>query len=156
MKDPIHLKSDDPIMQSLNFKPYRSIAQRRVAPFFPAENEPQTKELLTPWGSKLTVKKGDLLISEMDKPEDVWPIDAEIFDQTYMVTSPGFCMKRAITWLVPLADVVNGDEDQTVTVHTLEGTETVRAGDFLLAKGVKGEIWPYPKRKAAETMRPAE
>ena len=26
----------------------------------------------------------------------------------------------------------------------------------LLAKGVKGEIWPYPKEKAAEIMSPAE
>jgi hypothetical protein len=130
MPEPINLKSDDPIMRSLNFKPYRSIAQRRVVPFAPADNEPQTKEVFTPWGSKLTVTKGDLLISELDKPEDAWPIDADIFDQTYMVVAPGFCIKRAVTWLVPLEDAVNGDKDQTVTVHTLEGTETVRAGDF--------------------------
>jgi hypothetical protein len=57
--------------------------------------------------------------------------------------------------LVPLTDVTNGDEDQMVTVHTLEGTETVRAGDFLLAKGPKGEIWPYPKAKAEKMMKPA-
>jgi hypothetical protein len=43
-----------------------------------------------------------------------------------------------------------------VTIHTLEGVDTVRAGDFFLAKGVKGEIWPYPKAKAAEIMRPAD
>jgi len=40
-------------------------------------------------------------------------------------------------------------------VQTFEGPVTVRAGDFLLAKGVKGEIWPYPKEKAAEIMKPA-
>jgi hypothetical protein len=156
MKEPMDLKSDDPIIQVLNFKPYRSIAQRRVVPFTPAGNEPQTIEVVTPWGSKLTVKKGDLLISELDKPEDVWPIDAEIFDKSYLIVAPGVCIKRAVTWLVPMEDAANGDMDQLITVHTLEGTETVRAGDFFLARGVKGEIWPYPKAKAAETMRPAE
>ncbi len=156
MKKPIELKSDDPIIQTLPFKPYRSIVQRRVEPFAPAEGEPQTKEVKTPWGASLTMKKGDLLISELDKPDDAWPIDAEIFDKTYMIIAPGFCIKRAVTLLVPLTEVTQGDEDQLVTVYTLEGSETVRAGDFFLAKGVKNEIWPYPKDKAAETMRPVE
>ncbi len=156
MKESIVLKSDDPIIKSLNFKPYRSIVQRRVAPFSPMPNESQTMEVLTPWGAKLTVTKGDLLISELDKPEDAWPIDAQIFDQTYFVVAPGFCIKRALTLLVPLTDITGGDDDRTVTIHTMEGTETVRAGGFFLAKGVRGEIWPYPKEKAAETMRPAE
>jgi hypothetical protein len=40
-------------------------------------------------------------------------------------------------------------------VHTFEGAVTVRAGDFFLAKGVKGEIWPFPKEKVAEMMKPA-
>lgn len=156
MKEPLQLKSDDPIVKKLNFKPYRSIVQRRVTPFAPDADEPQTKTVVTPWGSELTIKKGDLLISELDNPGDAWPIDAEIFDQTYMIVAPGFCLKRALTLLVPLEDATGGDPDQIVTVHTLEGTETVRAGDFFLAKGVKGEIWPYPKNKAAETMRLAE
>lgn len=156
MKEPIVLKSDDAIIKSLNFKPYRSIAQRRVVAFAPAENEPQTMQVVTPWKSKLTVTKGDFLISELDKPSDVWPIDSQIFDQTYLVVAPGVCIKRAITLLAPLEDVTNGDKDQMITVHTLEGIETVRAGDFFLAKGIQGEIWPYPKEKAAKTMRPAE
>ena len=155
MKEPVVLLPDDPILNSLNFKPYRNMIPRHVVPFVPGDNEPQTMEVPTPWGSKLTVKKGDLLVSELDKPDDKWPIDARIFDETYLVTSPGFCIKRAITLLVPLTDVTNGDEDQMVTVHTLEGTETVRAGDFLLAKGVRGEIWPFPKAKAAKIMKPA-
>ncbi len=156
MKEIIDLKSDDPIIKSLNFKPYRSIVQRRVSPFAPSDSEPQTMELTTPWGSKLQVTKGDLIISELDKPEDTWPIDAEIFDQSYIVIAPGFCIKRAVTLLVPLEDATNNDVNQIVNVHTLEGSQTVRAGDFFLAKGIKGEIWPYPKEKAAETMRPAE
>ncbi|GAB4548372.1 MAG: hypothetical protein Fur002_25220 [Anaerolineales bacterium] len=156
MEETIVLRADDPIIKKLPFKPYRSIVQRRVKPFVPSDNEPQTKEVITPWGATLIAKKGDMLISEMDKPEDAWPIDADIFDQTYLVVSPGFCVKRAVTLLVPMVEVTGGDPDRTVTVQSLEGEETVRAGDFFLAKGVKGEIWAYPKDKAAETMRPAE
>lgn len=156
MKDPIVLTSESPILSSLNFKPHRNMVQRRVVPFSPKDDEPQTKELVTPWGVRLTAKKGDLLVSELNSPDDVWPVDAEIFDKSYLVISPGLCVKSAVTLLVPLTDVTNGDEDQLVTIHTLEGIDTMRAGDFLLAKGVNGEIWPYPKEKAAEIMRPAE
>jgi hypothetical protein len=127
---------------------------RRVVPFIPEDGQPQTMEVSTPWGSKLTAKKGDLLVSELDKPDDIWPIDARIFDETYLIIAPGLCVKRAITLLVPLTDVTDGDEDQMVIVHALEGSETVRAGDFFLAKGIKGEIWPYPKEKAAKIMKP--
>lgn len=129
---------------------------RRGVPFLPGPDEPQTKEVKTPWGSVLTVKRGDMLISELDAPEDVWPIDANIFDETYVTMSPGICVKRAITMIVPLVDVTDGDEDRMVTVYTLEGPETVRAGDFFLAKGVRGEIWPCTKEKVAKTMRPAD
>jgi hypothetical protein len=156
LSEPFDIRSDDPILAKLNFKPYRNAMVRRVVPFLPMPNEPQTMQVKTPWGSMLTVKRGDMLISELDAPGDAWPIDAGIFDETYMMTGPGVCVKRAITWIVPLADVVDGDEDRMVTVHTLEGAETVRAGDFYLAKGVRGEIWPYLKDKVAKTMRPAE
>jgi hypothetical protein len=155
MKEPVVLMPDDPVLKTLNFKPYRSMVKRRVEPFIPREDQPQTMDVSTPWGSKLTARRGDLLVSELDKPDDVWPIDADIFDETYIIISPGLCVKRAVTLLVPLIDVTNGNEDQMVTVHTYEGPVTVRAGDFLLAKGVKGEIWPYPKDKAAKIMKPA-
>jgi len=155
MKEPVVIRPEDPILKSLNFKPYHSMVKRRVMPFIPEDDQPQTMDVSTPWGSKLTARKGDLLISELDKPDDIWPIDAHIFDETYIIISPGLCIKRAVTLLVPLVDVTNGDEDRMVTVHTFEGPVTVRAGDFLLAKGVKGEIWPYPKDKAAKIMKPA-
>ena len=155
MKEPVVLMPDDPVIKSLNFKPYRSMVKRRVEPFIPKDGQPQSKVVSTPWGSELTAKKGDLLVSELDKPDDIWPIDAHIFDETYIIISPGLCIKRAVTLLVPLVDVTNGDEDQMVMIHTFEGPVTVRAGDFLLAKGVKGEIWPYPKDKAAKIMKPA-
>jgi hypothetical protein len=156
LSEPLEIRSDDPILEKLPFKPYRNAMIRRVIPFLPAPDEPQTKETLTPWGSKLTVKFGDMLISELDAPGDVWPIDAGIFDESYMMTGPGLCIKRAITMIVPLTEAAGGDAERMVTVHTLEGPETVRAGDFFLAKGVRGEIWPYLNEKVAKTMRPAE
>jgi hypothetical protein len=156
MDEPIILMSDSRILDTLNFKPFRSIMQRRVIPFVPREGQSQTMEIFTPWGTKLTAKKGDLLISELESPNDMWPIDAEIFDQSYILVGPGICIKRAITLLAPMTDLTEGDEDKIVLVHTLEGVESVRAGDFFLAKGVKGEIWPYPKEKVLTNMKPAE
>jgi len=155
MKDPVIVSPDDPMVNSLDFKPYRNTISRRVIPFIPEDGQPQTMEVITPWGARLTARKGDLLVSELDKPDDIWPIDPRIFDETYLITAPGLCVKRAITMLVPLIDLTDGDEDRMVMVHTFEGPVTVRAGDFLLAKGVKGEIWPYPKEKAEEIMIPA-
>lgn len=155
MSELIEIRSDDPILERFAFRPYHNAMIRRVVPFLPAPDEPQSMEVVTPWGAKLTVKAGDMLISELDAPGDVWPIDAGIFDETYMMTGPGLCIKRAITMIVPLVDAAGGDPDRMVTVYTLEGPETVRAGDFCLAKGVRGEIWPCLNEKVAKTMRPA-
>jgi hypothetical protein len=155
MTEPLLITSSDPILERLNFKPYRSKVERRVLPFFPAPDEPQTMEINTPWGTQLTARKGDFLISEVDAPNDYWPIDPTIFEESYILIRPGYCVKKAITLLVPLTEITN-DPDRQVTVVTLEGSETVKAGDFYLAKGVQGEIWPYPKEKIHEVMMPAE
>ena len=156
MSEPIVITSDDPVLQSLNFKPYRSKVERRVIPFFPAPDEPQTMDVKTPWGETLTAKKGDFLVSEINAPDDYWPINPVIFEDSYVLTKPGYCVKKAVTLLVPLTDVTNGDPDRMVTVVSLEGPATVRAGDFFLAKGIKGEVWPYPKDKVDDVMMPAE
>jgi hypothetical protein len=156
MSKPIVITSDDPILEALDFKPYRSKVERRVIPFLPENGDSQTLEVKTPWGAVLTAKKGDFLVSEVSAPHDYWPIDPVIFEESYLITRPGYCAKNAVTLLVPLTEVTNGDPDQKVTVVSLEGAETVRAGDFFLAKGVKGEIWPYPKAKIDEVMTPAE
>ena len=155
MDNLIVITSDDPILQALNFKPYRSKVERRVIPFMPAPDEPQTMDIKTPWGAVLTAKSGDFLISEVDAPNDFWPIDAVIFEESYVLIRPGYCVKKAVTLLVPLTDVTMGDADAMVTVVSLEGSETVRAGDFCLAKGVKGEVWAYPKEKIEHVMMPA-
>ena len=155
MTEPLVITSNDPILRTLNFKPYRSKVERRVVPFFPKPGEPQTREINTPWGTQLTARKGDFLVSEVETPDDYWPIDPVIFEESYVIVRPGFCVKKAITLLVPLTDITH-DAERQVTVVTLEGSETVRAGDFYLAKGVKGEIWPYPKEKIKDVMVPVE
>lgn len=153
--EPIVITADDPILAKLDFKPYRSKVERRVVPFFPAPDEPQTMEIHTPWGTQLTARKGDFLISEVEAPDDYWSIDPVIFEESYVIIRPGYCVKKAITLLVPLTDITH-DPDREVTVVTLEGSETVRAADFYLAKGIKGEIWPYPKEKIDDVMMPVE
>jgi hypothetical protein len=155
MGNPITITSADSILSTLTFKPYRSKVERRVVPFLPGRDEPQSLEIHTPWGTVLTARKGDFLVSEVETPNDYWPIDPVIFDESYILTRPGYCVKKAITLLVPLTDITN-DPDKEVTVVSLEGAITVRAGDFYLAKGIKGEIWPYPKEKINDVMVPAE
>jgi hypothetical protein len=155
MTEPLVLHSQDPVLETLKFKPYRSKVERRVVPFIPTADEPQTMEINTPWGTRLTARKGDLLISEIEAPEDYWAIDPVIFDESYVITRPGYCVKKAETLLVPLTDIT-GDPERLVKVITMEGDETVRAGDFYLAKGVKGEIWPYPKEKIKDVLEPIE
>ena len=113
-------------------------------------------EIKTPWGTVLTARSGDFLVSEVDTPNDFWPIDPQIFEDSYVLLRPGYCVKKAVTLLTPLTDITDGDPDALVSIVTLEGTETVRAGDFYLAMGVKGEVWPYPKEKIAQVMIPAD
>ena len=153
--EPLVISSSDSILDRLNFKPFRSKVERRVVPFFPGPNEPQTLEIDTPWGTHLTARKGDFLVSEIETPDDYWPIDPVIFEESYVIIRPGYCIKKAVTLLVPLTDITH-DPDQQVTVVSLEGDETVRAGDFYLAKGIKGEIWPYPKEKIKDVMMSVE
>jgi hypothetical protein len=155
LSEPLTITSSDSILEKLNFKPYRSKVERRVVPFFPAPGEPQSLEIKTPWGAQLTARKGDFLVSEVETPDDYWPIDPVIFEDSYVIIRPGYCVKKAITLLVPLTEVTH-DPEREVTVVSLEGPETVRAGDFYLAKGIRGEIWPYPKEKIDDVMMPAE
>ena len=153
--EPLVITSSDSVLASLNFKAFRNKVERRVVPFFPGPNEAQTLEIDTPWGTHLTARKGDFLVSEIETPDDYWPIDPVIFEESYVMIRPGYCVKKAVTLLVPLTDLT-GSSDQEVKVVTLEGDETVRAGDFYLAKGIKGEIWPYPKEKIQDVLIPVD
>jgi hypothetical protein len=153
--EPLVITSRDPILETLDFKAFRSKVERRVVPFFPAPGERQTLEIDTPWGTHMTARKGDFLVSEVDTPDDYWSIDPVIFEESYVIIRPGYCVKKAVTLLVPLTDITR-DPDRLVTVVTLEGDETVRAGDFYLAKGIKGEVWPDPREKVKDVMVPVE
>lgn len=124
--------------------------------FLPEDGQPQTRVIETRSGRVLTVKRGDFLVSEMDTPQFVWPVDAAIFEASYEVVRPGVCVKRALTWLAPLTELTDGDPDREVTVVSLEGVNTVRAGDYYLAKGVAGEIWAYDAKKVGTIMKPVE
>lgn len=155
MSAPLILVSSDPILSTLDFKPYHSIVERRVIPFFPGPHEPQTLEINTPWGANLTARTGDFLASEVQTPNEFWPIDPDIFEASYIIIRPGYCVKKAVTLLIPLEEMTR-DPDREVTIHTLEGSTTVRAGDFFLAKGVQSEIWPIPKKGIENVMMPEE
>lgn len=156
MTKPIELTALDPIIDKLNFKSYKSTVERRFERFVPGPDEPKSKDIPTPWGESLTATAGDYLVSEMDSPDDRWPVEDEIFENSYEIVRPGVCVKKALTKLVPLVEVTDGDEDKMVTVYTLEGPATVRAGDFYLARGIHDEIWIYPKDKVKNVMKPAD
>ena len=152
MSEPLIITSQDPVLKTLRFKSFLNSEERRVEQFLPGPSAPQTVEVRTPWGADLTAKRGDYIVSDLGKPGDRWPVDKEIFERTYLITRPGFCMKSAVTELVPMVDLTDGDPNQIVIVQTMEGPETVRAGDFYLARGVKGEIWPYPANRMTGTL----
>jgi hypothetical protein len=156
MDEPLIITSDNPILQRLPFKAYRAVVERRMVPFLPEEGQPQTLEVRSSHGLLLVAKRGDILVSEMDSPEHVWPVDPVIFEASYEVIRPGVCIKRAITWLAPLTELTEGNPNRKVTVVSLEGPNTVRAGDYYLAKGVAGEIWAYEAKKVGSIIKPVE
>ena len=127
-----------------------------MVPFLPEDGQPQRLVITTRSGRVVTAKRGDILISEMDTPQYVWPVDPLIFEASYEMIRPGVCIKRAITWLAPLTELTDGNPDREVTVVSLEGASTVRAGDYYLAKGVAGEIWAYDAKKVGKIMKPVE
>jgi hypothetical protein len=51
-----------------------------------------------------------------------------------------------------MIDVTGGEADCQVTVLTLEGPQNIRAGDFFLAKAVRGEICPCEKGKVEKNL----
>ena len=113
----IELTSKDPILDTLKFKPHKSMVERHFERFLPGSGEPNRMEVPTPWGESLIAKAGDYLLSEMDDPGDSWPVDAKVFEKSYEILRPGVCVKTALTDLVPLIDVTDGDADQEVTVR---------------------------------------
>jgi hypothetical protein len=155
MEEPLELRSGDRVVQQLKFKPYRNVVERQALKFQPKDDEPQAIQVRTPWGEQLLCKKGDYIVNETDTPDDRWPVDESIFESSYESIRPGIYVKKALTYLFPLESVTR-DKNLDVKVFTLEGPVTVRAGDFFLARGIRGEIWPYPKNKVDSTLREVE
>lgn len=148
---PLELTSDHEILTVLDFKPYRNSVERQAIQFLPEPEEPQKTQIQTPWGETLVCKCGDYIVNEMDEPADRWPVRQDIFEQSYFEVRPGFFVKRQVTYLIPLVEITKNPNAEVV-VHTLEGPVTVRSGDFYLARGMNGEIWPYPKCKADDSL----
>ena len=155
MSKSIKLHSHHPLVEGTMFEKYRCKNKRRAVKFSPEPHEPQEMELKTPWGAVLKVSRGDYIVSELETPDDHWPVAAQIFEDSYEEVAPGIYCKRAITQLAPLTRLVP-DANQTVTIETLEGNVTVRAGDFYLARGINDEIWPYPIEDVKSDMELVE
>lgn len=154
MRNPLEIRSDDEILSNVKYTIYGYKGIRRAKQFLPESDESQTQEIQTPWGGTLTAKRGDYLVSDAANLEDNWVVESEIFEQSYQEEEPGTGVfkKHAAVALVPLTELTGGDPDQLVTIHSLEGALTVRAGDFHLARGVKGEVWPFPNEKVGENL----
>jgi hypothetical protein len=105
MTNQIEITQLHPILEKLHFKKYQSTVERRCKRFLPGPGEPDRMEIPTPWGESLTAKAGDYLVSELDNPDDSWPVDADVFENSYEIVQPGVCIKKALTELAPLVDV---------------------------------------------------
>ncbi|MEA2008098.1 MAG: hypothetical protein U9O54_03175 [Chloroflexota bacterium] len=151
----LELRADDPIIQQLNFKPYRYTTKRQAEQFLPRLDNSQTIDVKTPWGGVLTGKKGDYLVSEYDNPDDQWVVDKDIFEASYQELENGVYYKKAIVELAPLTQITH-DPDQEIIIHSLEGPLTVRSGDFHLARGNKGEVWPIPNEGITNNLERVE
>jgi hypothetical protein len=91
------------------------------------------------WGGTQRCKRGDWLVSNRG---DVYTIDAETFERTYQIVSPGLYEKVTPVW----AEV----EAEPGTILTKEGSTGYLAGDYL--------VFNAPDRKddyamKAETFR---
>ncbi len=151
----LELSADDPLIQQLDFRLYRYTAKRRAKQFLPGSDQPQTVEVETSWGGVLTGKRGDYLVSEYDEPDEQWVVTKDIFETTYQEIEAGIYRKKATVELAPLTQITH-DPDQEIIIHSQEGPLTVRAGDFYLARGDKGEIWPRPKENFESGLEPVE
>ena len=155
MTSPIEIRANDPLIHQLKFETYRYTSLREAEQFLPQSDEQQTKVVKTPWGGELKAQAGDYLVHEQGHPEDSWVVKKEIFEQTYQSVKSGAYLKKDTVDLVPLTQVTR-DPDQDVKVYSLEGPLTVQAGEYYLARGSHGEIWPIPREKVESSMEPVE
>ncbi len=149
------LHAGSPILKMLHFKPYRYRGAERQARQFNPEDGASVKRVQTPWGAVLTASPGDYILRDANNPEDVWVVEKNIFNKTYVRTERGTYIKAARVFLAPLTEITE-DDNEEITINTKEGDVRVRAGDFYLAKGSENEIWPVPKEKVGTDLLPID
>src|SRR5262249_32698514 len=89
------------------------------------------------WGNIQRCKPGDWLVKNQD---DTYTIDADTFEQTYRVVSPGVYEKARCVW----AEVAS----QPGKIQTKEGSTAFSPGDYL--------VYNDPDRKDGYAMRAAK
>lgn len=151
----LEISPGDAILKKLDFKPYRYTTKRSAKQYLPGEDQPQTISVKTPWGGVLRGEKGDYLVNEYGNPDNQWVVRQDLFEETYQELDQGIYHKKAIVELVPLTEITH-DPDQEITIHSLEGSLTVRSGDFHLARGVEGKIWPAPNKEISKHLEQVE
>lgn len=87
----------------------------------------------------------DMIVAHSDNQRAV--VRRDIFDRTYEALGGGLYKKRD--------DVVLRyfTLDRPAIVETLEGAQEAAPGDWIM-QGVRGELWPVPRREAEEKYRP--
>ena len=88
------------------------------------------------WGGEQRCKRGDWLVNNQG---DVYTVDAETFERTYAIVSPGVYEKNAPVWAEEAA--------QPGTIKTKEGSTAYSAGDYL--------VYNDPERKDGYAMKAA-
>jgi len=86
------------------------------------------------WGGTQRCKRGDWLVSNRG---DVYTIDAETFERTYQIVSPGLYEKVTPVWAEVAAE--------PGTILTKEGSTGYLAGDYL--------VFNAPDRKDGYAMK---
>lgn len=140
---PYYLSSDSPILKEIPFRKVRYHQIRHAYQFLPGPSAPQEMVIHTSWGGELTAQAGDFIVHPLDDPDNLWPVSKDIFLETYQAVGSGAFQKKSVTEIIAL-DQITQDPDRLVIVKSLEGDLKVRSGDFYLARGSQGEIWPIP------------
>ncbi len=79
------------------------------------------------WGSEQRCKPGDWLV---DNQGDVYTVDRDTFDQTYVQKSPGVYIKKTPIWAERATEPGK--------VATKEGYSQYQAGDYLVSNNQDG------------------
>ena len=80
------------------------------------------------WGGTQRCKRGDWLVNNQ---EDIYTIDAEVFDRTYRDVRPGIYRKVVPVWA---EEAVSSG-----TITTKEGSTDYQAGDYLVFNDAEGQ-----------------